>query len=108
MPIVERHPYLDPNVKYVGVSKLRGLNADKLRATTDTFVIQEDEKPLAVVLTYDKYMAMQDELLAVARTVEMLSDGAEMEALKAALDDMKHRRFHSLSEIDAELKKRRG
>jgi len=104
MPIVESYPHIDPKVKHVGVSKLRGLNADKLRETTDTFVIQENERPLAVLLTYDNFMAMQEELMAVARTVEMLSDPAELEALKAALGDMVAGRVHKLEDIDAEVK----
>jgi PHD/YefM family antitoxin component YafN of YafNO toxin-antitoxin module len=107
MPIVEKHPYIDASVKHVGVSKLRGLNADKLRETTDTFVIQENEKPLAVLLTYDKFMAMQEELNAVARTVEMLSDKAELAALKAGMEDTKAKRVRSLDEIDADLKKKK-
>jgi PHD/YefM family antitoxin component YafN of YafNO toxin-antitoxin module len=106
MPIVEKHPYIDSTVKHVGVSKLRGLNADKLRETTDTFVIQDpNDQPLAVLLTYDKYLAMQDELLAVARTVEMLSDPGEAAAFKAGLEDMRAGRVRTLDEIDEELKK---
>jgi hypothetical protein len=106
MPNVEKHPYIDSSVKHVGVSKLRGLNADKLRETTDTFVIQDpNDKPLAVLLTYDKFLAMQEELEAVARTVEMLSDNAEATAFKAGLEDVRAGRVRSLDEIDKELKK---
>lgn len=106
MPNVEKHPYIDSSVKHVGVSKLRGLNADKLRDTTDTFVIQDpNDKPLAVLITYDKFLAMQEELEAVARTVEMLSDNAEAAAFRAGLDDMRAGRTRSLDAIDAELKK---
>jgi PHD/YefM family antitoxin component YafN of YafNO toxin-antitoxin module len=107
MPIVERHPHIDPTVKHVGVSKLRGLNAHKLRETTDTFVIQENDKPLAVLLTYDKFLAMQEELMAVARTVEMLSNKSELAALHAAIDDTKAGRVRSLAEIDADLVKKK-
>jgi len=108
MPTVENHPHIDPSVKHVGVSKLRRLNANKLRETTDTFVIQENDKPLAVLLTYDKFLAMQDELLAVARTVEMLSSESEMAALKTGLKDMQAGRVHSLDSIDEEINKRLG
>jgi len=103
---VERIPHIDPNVKHVGVSRLRALNAEKLRETDDTLVIQENDKPLAVLLTYDRFLAMQEELMAVARTVEMLSDNAEVAALKAGLADMKAGRTRSLDEIDADLKKK--
>jgi PHD/YefM family antitoxin component YafN of YafNO toxin-antitoxin module len=107
MPTVEKHPHIDPTVKHVGVSKLRGLNANKLRETTDTFVIQENEKPLAVLLTYDKFMAMQEELNAVARTVEMLCDTGEVSALEAAINDTKAGRVRTLAEIDADLVKKK-
>ena len=108
MATVERHPYIDPTVKYVGVSKLRDLNAEKLREITDTFVFQENEKPLAVLLTYDQFMSMQEELMAVARTVEMLSDKTELEALRLAVADIKAGRISSLASIDHEISKRRG
>lgn len=108
MPMVERHPHIDPTVKHVGVSKLRGLNADKLRETTDTLVIQENDQPLAVLLTYDKFLAMQDELMAVERTVAMLSDNAELAALRVAMTDLKAKRVQSLQDIDQELEKTRG
>jgi len=107
MPNVEKHPYIDTSVKHVGVSKLRGLNADKLRETTDTFVIQDpNDKPLAVLLTYDTFLAMQDELQAVARTVEMLSDHAELAAFKAGLTDIQAGRTRSLAEIDADIRRK--
>jgi PHD/YefM family antitoxin component YafN of YafNO toxin-antitoxin module len=108
MPNVENHPFVDPSVKYVGVSKLRGLNSDKLRETTDTFVIQDNDQPLAVLLTYDKFLAMQEELWSVARTIAMLSDKAERAALETAAADMKSGRVRSFDEIDAELQKNRG
>ena len=108
MPIVEDFPHIDPSVKHIGVSKLRGLNADKLRETEETFVIQENDIPLAVLLTYDKFLAMQEQLRAVINAVDMLSDGAELEALKTGLADVRAGRVQSLDEIDAEVKKRGG
>ena len=54
-------PIIDPTVRYVGVSKLRELKADKLRSLEQTLVIQDDEKPLAVVLTYKQFLEMQEE-----------------------------------------------
>ena len=104
MPNVEDIPRIDPRVRHVGISKLRGLNADKLRETTDTFVIQENDKPLAVLLTYDKFLAMQSELEAVAQTVDMFSDNNEQEALKTGMSDLKHGRHQTLDSLDEELK----
>jgi len=108
MATVEKHPHIDPTVKHVGVSKLRGLNAEKLKETTDTFVIQENDRPLAVLITYDKFLAMQEELMSVARTVAMLSDKTELAALKAAMADVEAERIQSLDDIDRERKKGRG
>lgn len=107
MPVVEKFPHIDPDVKHVGISKLRALNADKLRETTETFVIQENDKPLAVLLTYDKFLAMQEELEAVARTVELLSDNLEVAALRTGLEAAKAGKYRSLDEIDAEIKEER-
>lgn len=46
-------PHIDPSVRYVGVSKLRNLNATNLKEQTDeTLVIQENGTPLAVLLSY--------------------------------------------------------
>ena len=105
MPNIEDIPKIDPQVRYVGISKLRRLNADKLRETTETFVVQDNDKPIAVLLTYDKFIAMQDELEAVARTVEMLSNNGELEAMKAGMNDMKAGRYQTLDSLDEELKK---
>lgn len=53
-------PRIDPSVKHVGISKLRDLNATKLRKQTDeTLVIQENDTPLAVLLSYKKFLAIQ-------------------------------------------------
>lgn len=106
MPIVENIPHIDPTVRHIGVSKLRGLNAEKLRESEDTYVIEENDTPLAVLLTYDKFLAMQEQLLAVARTVEMLGDVAEMDALRVGLQDVRDNRIHTLDSIDQELKKK--
>ena len=105
MTYVEKHPFIDATIKHVGVSKLRGLNAERLRETTDTFVIQDpNDKPLAVLLRYDKFLAMQDELRAAARTVAMLSDNTEAAAFKAGLDDIQAGRVRTIDEIDEALK----
>jgi len=55
-------PYLDPNVQHVGISKLRALNVTQLRALDKTLVIQDNDKPLAVLLKYEHFLAMQERL----------------------------------------------
>ncbi|MGO8793324.1 MAG: hypothetical protein ACLQLC_00745 [Candidatus Sulfotelmatobacter sp.] len=57
-------PYLDPSVQHVGISKLRALNVTQLRALDKTLVIQDNDKPLAVLIKYDHFLAMQERILA--------------------------------------------
>ncbi|HTW59081.1 MAG TPA: hypothetical protein VMD99_13195 [Terriglobales bacterium] len=53
-------PYLDPNVQYVGISRLRAFNATQLKELDKTLVIQDNDKPLAVLVKYEHLLAMQD------------------------------------------------
>jgi len=55
-------PYLDPRVQHVGISKLRALNVAQLRALDKTLVIQDNDEPLAVLLKYDQFLAMQERM----------------------------------------------
>lgn len=55
-------PYLDPNVQHVGISRLRALNVAQLRALDKTLVIQDNDNPLAVLLKYEHFIAMQEKL----------------------------------------------
>jgi hypothetical protein len=52
-------PYVDPTVQHVGVTKLRSLNVTQLRDLDKTLVIQDNDKPLAVLLRYEHFMEMQ-------------------------------------------------
>ena len=56
-------PYLDPSVQHVGISKLRALNIEQLRDLDKTLVIQDNYKPLAVLLRYEHFMTMQEQIL---------------------------------------------
>jgi hypothetical protein len=56
-------PYLDPSVQHVGISRLRALNVTHLRELDKTLVIQDSDKPLAVLLKYEHFLAMQDKIL---------------------------------------------
>ncbi|HTV83387.1 MAG TPA: hypothetical protein VME18_12110 [Acidobacteriaceae bacterium] len=55
-------PYLDPSVQHVGVTKLRSMNIEQLRDLDKTLVIQDNDKPLAVLLRYEQFMAIQERL----------------------------------------------
>lgn len=95
-------PTIDPSVKHVGVSKLREFNASKLKETEDTFVIQDNDKPLAVLLRYEKFLIMQEQLNSVLNTIDLFHDPAEMEAIRAGLRDFANGKARKLSEIEAE------
>ena len=55
-------PYVDPSVQHVGISRLRALNVSQLRALDKTLVIQDNDEPLAVLLKYEHFLAMQERL----------------------------------------------
>ena len=104
-------PGIDPNVKHVGVSRLRDLNASKLKEQTDeTLVIQDNDTPLAVLLSYKRFLdirkeflELQEEMKAAINMIELLSDEHEHKGLLAAFEDLRMGRVRSLKEIDAEL-----
>jgi predicted transcriptional regulator len=96
-------PVIDPNVKYVGVSKLRQMNATKLKETDDTFVLQDNDQPLAVLVKYPKFMEMQQQLMSFLNTIDLLLEEKEMDGLRAGLEDLKAGRFRSLIGIEADL-----
>ena len=96
-------PYIDPNVEHVGVSRLRTLNATNLR-NFKTLVIQDNNTPLAVLLTYDQFLTMQRQLQAVLDTLEVLTDDEECAALREGLKAVREGRTRPLAEIRAGLK----
>jgi PHD/YefM family antitoxin component YafN of YafNO toxin-antitoxin module len=99
-------PHIDPSVKFVGVSKLRDLNAAKLRSNNETtYVLQDNDQPVAVLLSYDMYLLMQQQLLqGRVNTIEMLTNEKEFEALKSGLQDLNAGRVRPFSDVEAEVK----
>ena len=71
-----------------------------------TLVIQDNDTPLAVLLTYERFLVIQEKLTAVFNTVEMLTDTTERTALLAALADVKAGRVRSLDEIESEMEEK--
>jgi hypothetical protein len=57
-------PYIDPTIQHVGISRLRALNVTQLRELDKTLVIQDNDKPLAVLLKYEHFLAMQERISA--------------------------------------------
>ena len=100
-------PFIDPSVKHVGVSKLRELNATKLKEQNDdTLVIQENDQPLAVLLSYEKYLIIQEQLAAVMNTLELFSENQELEGVLRGLSEVTEGRTRSFAEVKAALKKK--
>ena len=99
-------PLIDPNVKYLGVSKLRKLSASSLKETNDTFVIQENDTPLAVLVSFEKFLLIQEKLMSVLNTIELVTSKADMDGVSAGLAAVADGRTRSLAEIRAEMKKR--
>ena len=53
-------PYIDTRVKHRGVSSLRGFSSHDLRVIKDAvIVICDNNEPLAVLLSYETYLALQ-------------------------------------------------
>lgn len=97
---------INPHVKYVGVSRLRNLNATKLKEQTeDTLVIQDNDTPLSVLLPYKKYLEMREEFNALLSMIELLADQNERESILAAFEDIRAGRVRSLAEIEADLER---
>ena len=98
-------PYIDPNVQYVGVSKLRSLNATNLHSLDKTLVVQDDETPIAVILSYDQFMKIQQQRQAAFATLEMVLSTEESSALLQGLRDVAEGKVKSLDNIRQELAK---
>jgi PHD/YefM family antitoxin component YafN of YafNO toxin-antitoxin module len=105
MATVSAIPLIDTDLKFVGVSKLRDLNATKLREDTrTTYVFQDNDQPLAVLLSYDRYLTMQHQLEGIIGLVEMLTDENERDGVLTGLSDVAAGRTKPFSRIKSALK----
>jgi hypothetical protein len=99
-------PNIDPRIRHVGVSKLRDLNATKLKENEDdTFVIQENDVPLSVLFSYKKYQEMRAEMNSLLSMIEMLTSDNERNGLLEAFEDIRAGRIRTLAEIEKDLEK---
>lgn len=98
-------PFIDQNVEHVGTTRLRGLNSAKLRSNRKTLVIQENDTPLAVLLNYEQYLIMQNQLFSLLETIDLLTNEDEFASLKAGLEDLSAGRTKNIAAIRASLKK---
>lgn len=98
-------PFIDPNVEHVGVSNLRQLDGKKLRKLEKrALVIQEHNSPLAVLLSYEQYLIIQDQLRSVMETLEVFASAFETEKLIAGIKDLSEGRTRDLEQIRNDLK----
>jgi PHD/YefM family antitoxin component YafN of YafNO toxin-antitoxin module len=92
--------YIDPTVEHVGVSKLRQLNAANLGKLKKMLVVQDNnDTALAVVIRYEQYLAMQNQLEQALRTIQ----GHRNDALTQGLSDAAAGRIKRMSEVDPTL-----
>jgi len=99
-------PDIDPRIRHVGVSKLRDLNATKLKEQEDdTLVIQENDTPLSVLFSYKRYQEMRAERKSLLSMIEMLTSDNERTGLLEAFGDIRAGRTRTLAEIEEDLEK---
>jgi hypothetical protein len=104
-------PYIDPKVQHVGVSKLRNLNATNLSEIKKTLVIQDpNDNPLAVLLKYEQYLAIQKQLKSLVETLNVLVDPHERKKFQESLEQLKEGKTETLDELNrsTESKRSRG
>lgn len=95
-PWTQGIPFVDPNVEHVGVSKLRTFNASNLRTINKMMVIQENDQPLAVLLGYRQYLAIQNKLQEALDALELLSKKETEARLLSGLKDVAEGRTRAL------------
>lgn len=81
-------PFVDPNVEYVGVTRLRTFNATNLRQIKKMLVIQDNDRPLAVMMSYAQYLSIQAKLQEALDALEVLSKKETEARLLAGLKDL--------------------
>ena len=99
-------PYIDPNVEYAGVSRLRKLNSGQLEKLEKTLVLQDKDNPLAVLVRYEQCLMMQEQLRKLENTIELLTNGEEVAGLIEGLRALEHGRTRSIKAIRASLQKK--
>src|ERR1700687_3331185 len=99
------YPVIDPTIRHVGVSKLRAMNATALKETEDTFVIQDNNTPLAVLLTYEKLLIMQQKMMSVMNTLDLLTESKEIAGVLAGIQEVNAGRARTLAGIEADREK---
>jgi|SRR5579859_1236519 len=103
-------PVIDPRIEYVGASRLRTLNTANLGKLDKMLVIQDNDKPLAVLLNYEQYLIIQNKLQSLLKTVELVHPNqvAGLNGLKAGLQDDAADRTIPASQVREGVRQKRG
>jgi hypothetical protein len=101
--MIDGVPYIDTSISDIGVSQLRKLNATELRKSKKTLVVRDNNEPLAIVLKYEQFLVMQNKLQEALKTVELLSQKKDVQAVIQSLRDAAKGKGIDLSEIAPEL-----
>jgi PHD/YefM family antitoxin component YafN of YafNO toxin-antitoxin module len=96
---------LDPSVQQVGISRLRALNVTQLRELDKTLVIQDNDKPLAVLLKYEYFLAMQERISRLRTNVRQ-EGCAQSEFLQGRCGHMRQRKFSETNTATAKTSTR--
>jgi hypothetical protein len=89
-------PFVDPSVEHFGVSKLRTFNSHNLSKINKMMVIQDNDTPLAVLLGYQQYLAIQNKLQEALDALELLSKQDNVQRLLAGLRDISEGRVSAI------------
>ena len=92
-------PFIDPRVEHVGVSRLRTLNATNLGKINKTLVIQDNDNPLAVLLSYEQYLLIQNKLQSVLKLLEVASNPSTREGISSGMKDIVEGKTIPASEV---------
>jgi hypothetical protein len=97
-------PYIDPNIEHLGVSQLRQMDGKSIRSKNGkALLIQDHNEPIAVLLSYEQYLVLQEKMKAVMNTMEMFTDDDEAKLFLSAMSDFSKGKTRSLGDIRAEL-----
>jgi hypothetical protein len=88
--------YIDPTIEHVGVSKLRQMSAANLGKLKKMLVVQDNDTALAVVIRYEQYLAMQNQLEEALRTIQAYGS----DRLTKGLEDLAAGRIKRMAEED--------
>jgi PHD/YefM family antitoxin component YafN of YafNO toxin-antitoxin module len=76
-----------------------------LRDIDKTLVIQENDQPLAVLLKYEDFLAMQEQLIAVLETHSVVEDKAIVDTVLASRTDAAAGNTRSIEDVRESLRK---